>query len=134
GARTRHSVVLYHPEWHLGVVGIVASRLVERFYRPTIMLAASNGIVKGSARSIAGINVYDALKACSDLLTTFGGHDFAAGLALPVENVPAFQDRFDEVVSSMIQPDLLIPALFIDAPLRLDYIDRRFWTILKQFE
>lgn len=133
-ARTRHSVVLYHPEWHLGVVGIVASRLVERYYRPTIMLSASNGVVKGSARSIAGINVYDALKACSDLLITFGGHDYAAGLALAVENVPAFQERFDEVVSGMIQPDLLVPALPIDASLRVDHIDQRFWTILKQFE
>lgn len=133
-SRTRHSVVLYQPEWHLGVVGIVASRLVERFYRPVIMLSSFNGIVRGSARSINGLNIYDALKSCEDLLTTFGGHDYAAGLALPEENISAFRQRFDDAVANVLTPDMLIPALFIDASLDLDSIDDRFWAILKQFE
>lgn len=132
-ARTRHSVVVHHPEWHLGVIGIVASRLVERYYRPAIMLCTNNGQVKGSARSIGGLNIYEALHACSDLLSEFGGHDFAAGLALPEENIPAFQDRFDAIVGEMITPEMLRPAIEVDAPLHLGQVDSRFWAVLKQF-
>lgn len=132
-ARFRHSIVIHHPDWHLGVVGIVASRLVERFYRPTILLCTNQGEVKGSARSIGGLNIYEALVQCKDLLTEFGGHDFAAGLSLPEENIPAFQQRFDEVVGAMITSDMLRPAIAVDAALDLEDIDQRFWAVLKQF-
>jgi single-stranded-DNA-specific exonuclease len=129
----KHSLVLFRPGWHLGVVGIVASRLVERFYRPTIMLSSANGGVKGSARSVSGVNIYDALRTCEDLLSTFGGHDFAAGLSLPLENVEAFRRRFDEVVGAMNGGEELLPVLEIDAPLLLSEIDSRFWSVLRQF-
>lgn len=132
-SRPRHTVVVHHPDWHLGVVGIVASRLVERFYRPAILLCTNQGEVKGSARSIGGLNIYAALTQCKDLLTEFGGHDFAAGLTLPEENIAAFQERFDEVVGAMITADMLKPAIEVDAPLALDEIDARFWAVLKQF-
>ncbi len=132
--RSRSSLVLYHPGWHLGVIGIVASRLVERFNRPVIMLAGANGNAKGSARSIGGINIYNALEACKDLLLAFGGHDFAAGLTLPAANVARFRQRFDEVVENAITPDMLAPAIEVDAEIALDDIDSRFWAILKQFE
>lgn len=130
---TRHSIVLHQQDWHLGVVGIVASRLVDRFYKPCILLGTNNGVAKGSARSIAGINVYDALCACRDLLIEFGGHDHAAGMSLSLDNVPALQRRFDEAVGSAITPDLLQPALHVDAHVDLDEIDSRFWAVLKQF-
>lgn len=132
-AKTRNSLVLYQPHWHLGVIGIVASRLVERFYKPTIMLTAVNGGVKGSARSIDGINVYDALMACEDLLREFGGHDHAAGVALDEDHVPAFQERFDEQVTAALTPEMMYPIMEIDAELDLQHIDRRFWAVLKQF-
>lgn len=132
-SRTRHSIVLHHPDWHLGVIGIVASRLVERFYRPTVLLGTNNGYVKGSARSIAGINIYDALHDCKDLLVEFGGHDFAAGMTLRSEDINAFQERFDEAVGRMVTPDLLHPAISVDARVDLEDIDTRFWAVLKQF-
>ena len=132
-AKTRHSVVLHRPGWHPGIIGIVASRIVERFYRPTILLASVNGTVKGSARSISGLNVYDALTACEDLLTQFGGHAQAAGLSLPEENLPAFKERFDEAVKESLSADMLIPAIKVDAPLDLNAINGRFWAVLKQF-
>ena len=132
-AKTRHSVVLHQPGWHPGIIGIVASRIVERFYRPTILLTTVNGIVKGSARSISGLNVYDALAACEDLLTQFGGHAQAAGLSLPEENLPAFKERFDEVVKENLSADMLIPAIKVDASLDLNAISERFWAVLKQF-
>ena len=130
----RHSLVLHHPDWHVGVIGIVASRLVDRFYRPAIMLTTVNGFAKGSARSINGINVFQAIKACEDLLVEFGGHDYAAGLTIPVENVPAFAERFDEHVSEQITPDLIDPVIEIDAEIELSLVDRRFWAVLRQFE
>ncbi|GIV61086.1 MAG: single-stranded-DNA-specific exonuclease RecJ [Rhodothermaceae bacterium] len=132
-ARTRHTLVLHHPGWHLGVIGIVASRIVERFYRPTIMLSTVDGLVKGSARSIEGVNVFEALTACADLLATYGGHDYAAGLALEEANLPAFRERFDEAVRAVVTPEMLLPTLALDAPLSLADIDARFWAVLKQF-
>lgn len=132
-SRTRHAIVLHHPDWHLGVIGIVASRLVDRFYRPTILLGTSNGYAKGSARSIAGINIYNALHACEDLLVQFGGHDFAAGMTLRIEDIPAFQERLDEAVGQMVTADVLHPAINVDAHLDLADIDTRFWAVLKQF-
>ena len=133
GGDFQHSIVVHDENWHPGVIGIVASRLVERFYRPAIMLTTVQGEVKGSARSIEGINIYHALKACSDLLTTFGGHDFAAGMALTEENVPRFKERFNEVVGEMITPDLLNPSITFDAQVQIDDIGDRFWAVLRQF-
>ena len=135
-ARNPHALVLYKPDWHLGVIGIVASRIVEQFYRPTVMLCRNGDAVKGSARSISGVNIYHALTACEDVLTQFGGHDYAAGMSLPEDNVDAFRDQLDEAVGEVVTPELLTPAIKIDAPLDLRTIgsvDDRFWAILKQF-
>ena len=130
---SKHALVLYHPDWHLGVIGIVASRLVEHFYRPTVMLCAMGDMAKGSARSIAGFNIYNALQNCQPLLSNFGGHDYAAGMTLPQENIPAFRERLNEVVSQTLSSELLIPEILIDAILPLNEITPRFWRILKQF-
>ena len=132
-SRNPHALVLYRPEWHLGVIGIVASRIVEAFHRPTIMLCDNGDAVKGSARSISGLNIYDALSACEDVLTQFGGHDYAAGLSLPPDNIDRFRDRLDEAVGEAITPELLRPKIDVDASLSLDVIDDRFWAVLKQF-
>ena len=132
-SRTPHALVLYDPDWHLGVIGIVASRIVEKFYKPTIMLSHNGKEVKGSARSIDGINIYDALSDCEDVLTQFGGHDHAAGMSLPAENVDAFRDRFDEAIGQRVTSELLTPAIKVDAPLDLREINQRFWAVLKQF-
>lgn len=127
------SVVLHDAQWHPGVIGIVASRLVERFHRPTVMLTTVDGVAKGSARSIETVNIYQALTACSDLLTQFGGHDYAAGMTLPVENIPAFQQRFNEAVQDATSEEHLARILHIDATVPLPTIDQRFWAVLKQF-
>ncbi len=135
-ARNPHALVLYRPDWHLGVIGIVASRIVEQFYRPTVMLCRNGDAVKGSARSISGVNIYDALTDCEGVLTQFGGHDYAAGMSLPEDNVDAFRDRLDEAIGERVTPELLTPALKIDAPLDLRTIgsvDDRFWAVLQQF-
>ncbi len=129
----RLTVVLHNPEWHIGVVGIVASRLVDRYYRPAIMMTSINGEVKGSARSVNGINIFSALQECADLLSEFGGHDYAAGLSLPEENVATFIERFDAVVAEQISPDLLDPVLSVDAELDLSSLNDRFWAVLRQF-
>lgn len=134
GGDFQHGIVVHDEGWHPGVIGIVASRLVERFYRPAIILTTVNGVVKGSARSINGINIYNALKQCGDLLTTFGGHDFAAGMALEEKSVPAFRERFNGAIGEMITPELLVPAIEVDSLLCLDDVTKRFWAVLKQFE
>lgn len=130
----RKSTVLFHPDWHKGVIGIVASRLIERYYRPTIVLTESNGMATGSARSVKDFDVYDAIEACSDLLEQFGGHKYAAGLSMKLENLAAFQKKFEEVVSSTIKDHMLIPEIAIDAELKLSDITPKFFRILKQFE
>lgn len=132
--RERHAVILHHPDWHLGVIGIVASRLVERHYRPAIMLATSGKVIKGSARSVAGINIFNALTTCEDLLIEYGGHDYAAGLTLEPQNLPAFIERFDRAVLEVVSEDTLEPSVDIDAEMRLSELDERFWAVLKQFE
>lgn len=129
----RHSAVLYDSDWHLGVIGIVASRIVERFHRPAVMMCDSGPLVKGSARSIEGVSVYAALKKCEDLLEGFGGHDFAAGLTLRPENVPAFQRRFDAAIGEVVTAELLTPTRDYDADVCLSQLDDRFWAVLKQF-
>jgi single-stranded-DNA-specific exonuclease len=130
---SKKSTVLFHPEWHKGVIGIVASRLIDKYYRPTIILTESNGKATGSARSVKDFDVYDAIEACSDLLEQFGGHKYAAGLTLKLENIEAFQKRFEDVVSSSIQDHQLIPEIEIDAFIELKDITPKFFRILKQF-
>lgn len=126
------STVLYDASWNKGVIGIVASRCIERFYRPTIILTQSNDKAAGSARSVPGFDVYEAIEACSELLEQFGGHTFAAGLTLPVENIGPFQKKFEEVVSAKIHQDDLIPKVDIDIPLDFSEIDAKFYRVMKQ--
>jgi single-stranded-DNA-specific exonuclease len=118
----------------MGVIGIVASRLVDRFYRPAVLLTTANGVARGSARSINGINVFEAIRGCEHLLIEFGGHDHAAGLTLPIENVHAFASQFEQNVATQVRPEHLDPVLEIEAELELSTIDSRFWAVLKQFE
>jgi single-stranded-DNA-specific exonuclease len=128
------TTVLYNHDWHKGVIGIVASRLTEKYYRPTIVLTNSNGFAAGSARSVIGFDLYEALSECSDLLVQFGGHKFAAGMTMKTENIPAFQQRFEEVVSRTITDEQLTQSISIDAEITLKHIDAKFFRILKQFE
>ncbi|MDR6942379.1 single-stranded-DNA-specific exonuclease RecJ [Mucilaginibacter pocheonensis] len=129
----RKSTVVFNENWHKGVIGIVASRLTEKYYRPTIVLTRSNGHVAGSARSVLGYDLYEALCECKDLLIQFGGHKYAAGLTMAPENVEAFKNRFEEVVSATIMPEQLIQQIQIDAELRLSQIEAKFFRILNQF-
>lgn len=130
----RKTTVVYNKDWHKGVIGIVASRLTEKYYRPTIVMTLSNGYAAGSARSVLGFDLYEALLECNDLLEQFGGHKYAAGLTIKPENIPAFQQRFEEVVARTIPDELLIQSLNIDAELKLEQISPKFYRILKQFE
>lgn len=129
----RKSTVLFHSDWHKGVIGIVASRLTEKYYRPTIILTESNGMATGSARSVKDFDVYNAIESCADLLEQFGGHKYAAGLTMKLENLEAFQKRFEEVVCETIMDHMLIPEIEIDAELELHQITPKFFRILKQF-
>ncbi len=132
--QSRKTTVLFKPDWHKGVIGIVASRLTEKYYRPTVVLTQSNGKVAGSARSVSDFDLYEALCACSDLLEQFGGHKFAAGLTMDAANIPLFQARFEEVVSNRILPEMLQQEIRIDTELALSDIDGRFFRLLQQFE
>jgi single-stranded-DNA-specific exonuclease len=129
----RKSTVLFNPEWHKGVVGIVASRLIDSYYRPTVILTESNGQLTGSARSIAGFDVYNAIEACSEYLDKFGGHTYAAGLTMPPENFEKFAQKFEEYVQENLLDELLTPEIIIDADIELNEINDRFYKILKQF-
>jgi len=129
----KKTTVVYFPEWHKGVIGIVASRLTEYYYRPTIVLSMSNELITGSARSIKDFDIYDAIDACSDLLEHFGGHKYAAGLSLKPENFEKFRQKFEDIVSGSITDDQLIPQIEIDAELTLSSINSKFYRILKQF-
>lgn len=126
------STVLFKEDWHKGVIGIVASRCIERYYRPTIILTESNNKATGSARSVFDFDIYEAIQECSELLDQFGGHKYAAGLTMSVDNVPAFQTKFEEVVSQRILDTHLKPTLEIDDELLLDQINYKFYNILKQ--
>lgn len=132
--KQRKANVLFNPEWHKGVVGIVASRLIETYYKPTVVLTESNGLATGSARSVPGFDLYQAVEACSDLLENFGGHMYAAGLTMKVENVPVFIERFERYVADHIEPDMLIPQIDIDSDLNFGEINDKFYRILKQFQ
>ena len=127
------ALVLHHPDWHIGVIGIVASRLVERYYRPVVMLTTVDGVAKGSARSIKGFNIYDALSECSPLLTRFGGHAYAAGLTLDEDKIGSLRDQLNVVARDRLSDELRQPDLEIDADLRLDHVTDRFWSVLNQF-
>lgn len=127
------STVIFDPKWHKGVIGIVASRLTELYYRPTIVLTESNGLITGSARSVKDFDIYDAIDACSDLLEHFGGHTYAAGLSIKPENFQKFRQRFESIVASSIKDHMLIPEVEIDLKINLNQITPRFMRILKQF-
>ena len=131
----RRSTVVYAPHWHKGVVGIVASRLTENYYRPTIVLTASeDGIISGSARSVGGFDIYAAIDSCSDLLNNFGGHKFAAGLSMHIKDLPEFQERFEAYVAAHIREDQLQPTLQIEAELQLGDITKSFYNVLRHLE
>jgi single-stranded-DNA-specific exonuclease len=127
------SNVVFDPSWHKGVVGIVASRIIETHYKPTVVLCESQGKLTGSARSVEGFNVYEPLDACSDLMLNFGGHAYAAGLTLAMENLDIFKQRFNEEVAKRILPEQLQPKIKMDALLGLEEISTRFFSILQQF-
>ena len=130
---SRKSTVVFNENWHKGVIGIVASRLTEKYYRPTVVLTRSNGHVAGSARSVFGYDLYEALYECKDLLIQFGGHKYAAGLTLHPENIQAFADKFEEVVCTTITEEQLVQEIKIDAELELKQIEPKFFRILNQF-
>ncbi len=127
-----NSTVLFKEDWHKGVIGIVASRCIEKYYRPTIILTESNSKATGSARSVVDFNIYEAIAECSDLLDQFGGHKYAAGLTLSVDKVPAFQAKFEEVVKRRIEEIHRKPVIEFDDELLLDQINYKFYNILKQ--
>lgn len=126
------STVVYQENWHKGVVGIVASRLIETHYRPTIVLTENNGMLAGSARSVKGFDVYNAIDSCSEYIEQFGGHKYAAGLTLKKENLAGFTAKFEEVVSATIQEEMLNPQISIDAELTISEINPKLYRILKQ--
>jgi len=128
------STVLFNSQWSKGIIGIVASRLIEHhYYRPTIMLTEADGKASGSARSVDGFNLYEAIDACSDLLISFGGHRYAAGLTMRLEDVDNFREKFDLIVSKTIKPEQLIPRIEVDNVISFIDINRRFFNILRQF-
>ena len=126
--------IVYNPKWNKGVVGIVASRLVEAFYKPTVVLTKSNGFVTGSARSVSGFDLYQSIESCADLLENFGGHVYAAGLTLREENLQGFAQRMDNFVAGKITTDMLTPVIEVDARLDFAQITPKFFRILKQFQ
>jgi single-stranded-DNA-specific exonuclease len=128
------TTVLYNPSWRKGVIGIVASRLIETYYRPTVILTESNGFATGSARSVQGYDLYQAIEACSDLLESFGGHMFAAGLTLKKENINLFKERFEKYVNSTITDDQLVPRVFIDSELAFSEINENFYKVMNKFQ
>ena len=129
-----NATVVYNPRWSKGIVGIVASRLVEAYYKPTVVLTKSNGFVTGSARSIAGFDLYEAIESCADLLENFGGHVYAAGLTLKEENLEEFARRIDNFIAGKITAEMLVPVVDIDARLDFSQITPKFFRILKQFQ
>ena len=130
-----NATIVYNPQWHKGVVGIVASRLVEAFYKPTIVFTQSQeGLVTGSARSVHGFDLYDAIESCSDFLENFGGHLYAAGLTLKEENLMTFCERIEKSISKAIIPEMQTPVVDVDARLNFSQITPKFLRILKQFQ
>jgi single-stranded-DNA-specific exonuclease len=132
-SESKKTTVLYQPNWHKGVIGIVASRLLEHYYKPTIILTFSDGLITGSARSIKGFDIYDAIDACSHLLEHFGGHTYAAGLAFKPENLEAFTNAFEEYAQRYLSDDQMTPEIEIDEEIFFSDINSKFFRILKQF-
>ena len=132
--KAKKSTVIYNPRWMKGIVGIVASRLIETYYRPTVVLTKSNGFVTGSARSVPGFDLYQAVESCSDLLENFGGHMYAAGLTMKEENVAAFTKRFNDYVEENIDPNILVPQVDIDSELLFSDITDDFHRKLNNFQ
>ena len=128
----RKAIVVYNPGWHKGVIGIVASRLTEKYYRPAVVLTKSSELITGSARSVTGFDIYKAIESCRDLLENFGGHTYAAGLSLREENLEAFTERFLKIASEEIIPEQMIPQIDIDAILDLKEINQKFVNDLKK--
>ncbi len=133
-ALTKKTTVLYDPEWHKGVVGIVASRLIEYHYKPTIIFTRSNGFITGSARSVEGFDLYKAIDSCSDLLENYGGHMYAAGLTLKPENLSTFTERFEKIVDETIQPEQMVPRIEVDVELAPEKINEKFYRIVDRFQ
>ena len=133
GLADRRSIVLYNEEWHKGVIGIVASRLTEIYYRPAVVLTRANNLATGSARSVSGFDVYKAVEHCRDLLENFGGHTYAAGLSMKVENVKEFSRRFEEFVSQHILPEQTCAVIDIDVEIDFKDITHKFFNDLKKF-
>lgn len=133
-AANRKTTVLFQPHWHKGVVGIVASRLIERYHRPTVVLAMGEKVAGGSARSVPGFDLAEAIHQCRNLLVTYGGHFAAAGLTLHPENIEAFSQKFEEVVSQNITPEMLTPQLVIDQEVSFADIKSSFFSVLSQME
>jgi single-stranded-DNA-specific exonuclease len=127
------ALVLHHEAWHPGVIGIVASRMVERYYKPSIMLATVDGVAKGSARSVSGFDIYKALQRCEDKLIQFGGHKYAAGLTLEIERLEEFRGAFNAAVRDLMTDELRHPEIVIDSELALTDITPRFMRILNEF-
>jgi len=134
GHPERRSTVIYQPHWHKGVVGIVASRLIEKYYRPTVVLTRSGGVIAGSARSVSGFNVYEAIHACREHLLGYGGHFAAAGITLQPDQISAFTSKFEETVAATIRPDSLVPELLIDAELHFEAIRPSLYSIIEQMQ
>ncbi len=129
----KKSTVLFNPEWHKGVIGIVASRLTEKYYRPTIILTESNGMATGSARSVRDFDIYNAIESCNYLLEQFGGHMYAAGLTMKISNIEKFKVKFEEIVSETIEERSLIQEIEVDSTLSFSEITPSFFSVLKQF-
>ena len=129
-----NAVVVYAPDWNKGVVGIVASRLVEKYYKPTFVLTRSNGFVTGSARSVRGFDLYEAISSCADLLENYGGHIYAAGLTLREENLDEFVTRIDKYVGEHINEEMATPVVDVDSEINFSQITPKFCRILKQFQ
>ncbi len=131
--KTSKATVLYNPDWHKGVIGIVASRLTESYYRPTIVFTHSNGMITGSARSVKDFDIYDAINACSEHLEHFGGHKYAAGLSLRPEKLPEFVSAFEQFVNNNITDEMLVPEIEIETTIKLYDITSKFFRVLAQF-
>jgi single-stranded-DNA-specific exonuclease len=126
------STVLFKDNWHKGVIGIVASRCIDKFYRPTVILTESNGKATGSARSVDGFDIYAAISQCSDLLEQYGGHMYAAGLTMDVNNVEAFKEKFEKIVAEQISEEQMVPLVEVDAVIDLKHINNKFYNVLRQ--
>ncbi len=130
---SKKTTVLFNPGWHKGVIGIVASRLTESFYRPTIILTESNGLATGSARSVEGFDLYYAISQCSEFLENYGGHKYAAGLTLKIENIEPFKEKFEKIVRETINEEMLTPQINIDAKIKLTDITPELYHMIQKF-